>query len=544
MSSSETSRTPQRPTRSVTLPAAELAFLREAIGEAAGAEAAGDILFRLGRRLGRDFATRAGATATRAAMEQGLAGLADLGLGHATLEEFRLDPESRDCLVVGRVQDAQEAARARNGDPEPAGEVCAVTVGYLTGFTAALTGIDVVCSPFVCSQHCEGCGCTFEIRPAHHQAGVTQGSRAPSGSARFFLSTMGKGLADADIALDELVEHSSDAVILIDNDNVLRYWNRGAEQMFQYAREEVVGRKVGFLLPPDLLQADELGWIRQHLGAHQALRNHITRRVRKDGTELWVSLGRAVLYDSAGHVVGTTATIRDITEQRRTEQELSRSRSLAMVGELAAKIAHEVKNPLAGIYAAVQLLSRDVAGDDPRKQVFDSVGAEIRRLDDIVQDLLRFARPTPARLRAADLSTFVGEVIESLRHHPEVARHRVVQGIAENLTVTIDGRLLGQALLNLVLNAAQAMEEEGTVTVFGEARGQRAVLEVRDTGPGIPAPKLAEIFDPFFTTKTRGTGLGLSIARQSVQSCGGTLEAGNLPEGGAVFRIELPLARE
>jgi PAS domain S-box-containing protein len=312
--------------------------------------------------------------------------------------------------------------------------------------------------------------------------------------------------------------------------------------MFGYTRTEVVGRPAGSILPEDLREQDELGWIRERLARGENLENHVTRRVRRDGTELDVSLTRTVLRDSQGKAVGSTAVIRDITEQKRTEAELGHALTLAMVGELAAKIAHEVKNPLAGIYAAIQLLARGCEPEDPRRQVFDDVSQEVRRLDETVQELLNFARPTPPKPRATDLRSFVRDLLESLRHQPQLAAHAVEVDIEEELVVSCDTRLLGQVFSNLVLNAGQAMERPGRIRIVARRDGERSRVEVRDTGPGIDAERLESIFEPFFTTRARGTGLGLCIARKNVEAHGGLLAARSEPGAGAVFEFTLPLA--
>jgi PAS domain S-box-containing protein len=527
--------------RHVPLSTEELQTLRRAIAEVAGSEAADEVLFQVGRRWGEREAARLRSLEDdqRSLLVKGFHSLDELGLGQLSLEQLTLDIAQGECRVVGTVLDSAEL-RALSESGRSEGTVCGLTVGFLTGLTAGVTGLDVVCSPFHCSRECDHCGCRFEIAPAHLRDAVAPGRRAPSGSARFFLGAMGKSLADADISLDDLVENTADAVILIDGSDRIRFWNRGAEQMFGWSREEVVGRKVGFVVPDDLLESDELGTLRARLERTGTIHNYVTRRVRKDGRELWVSLTRTVLHDSQGRVVGSTATLRDVTEQRRTEEELYRSRGLAMIGELSAKIAHEIKNPLAGIYAAVQLLSRDFPPGDPRRVIFDDVGGEIRRLDDTVQDLLRFARPLPPHPRPTGLRNFVLDLLEPLRHQPEVQRHTLKVEVPEDMLVDIDPRLMGQVLTNLVLNAAQAQEEPGTIGVRATCLGDRVAIDVIDSGPGIPAAQRREVFEPFYTTKTRGTGLGLPIAAKNVQAHRGTLElvAGEGP--GAHFRITLP----
>ncbi len=526
--------------------ASDLQQLRRALIGLTGAAPANDLLFRLGERLGRNAAAQLAAHGDEPElkMREGLTRLTELGLGHATLEEFRFDPGANDCHVRGIVRDAGPEICAAHGAPQPTGAICEATVGYLTGFTAGMTGIDVVCSPFECPGPCSACACGFEILPAHRAATSLRGEPAPSGSARFFLRTLGHRLGSADLSLDEIVEDSSDAILLLDNDDRIRFWNGGAERLFGYQRDEVLGRHAEFLLPADLQQADELRRLQQKTIADGVVRSHVTRRLRKDGQELWVSLHRAVLHDSAGQVVGSSATLRDISRLRRTEEELTRARGLALIGQMAAKVAHEVKNPLAGIYAAVQLLGRDMPVTDPRRAVLDTVGAEIRRLDETVQELLRFARPAPAHLRRGDLRTFVQSLVESLAHHPDVARHRVEVAIEDGEMVSFDARLLGQTLTNLILNAGQAIEQDGgLIRVAAQQDEAELRLEVADSGPGIPPDRFEAIFEPFETTKVRGTGLGLAIARQGVEAHGGTLTARNAQCGGAVFTLRIPLPR-
>lgn len=533
--------TPATSSLGIRVPIAELMDVGKWIVEAAGPAAAAEILFRLGRRLGHLTATRFGAPGAepRAMLKRGFAHLSRLGLGDAHLDSIELAPDRGGCRLVGTVLATSPLWRSVRTGTGDAAEVCDITVGYLTGFAAAATGIDVVCTPLPCDGICAGPGCAFEIHPGHRELGARDHA-APGGRARFFLRSMGQSLSSADVALDDLLEDSPDAVILIDSKDIIRFWNRGAEHMFLHPREDAVGQRIGFLVPGDLIEADELGSLARRLERDETVLNHITRRVRKDGAELWVSLNRAVLRDSSGGVIGSTATIRDITHQRQTELELSRSRGLAMVGELAAKVAHEIKNPLAGIYAAVQILGRGLGADDQRKEILDSMGGEIRRLDETVQDLLRFAKPAEPRPRTIDLRTFVGEIRESLRHNPDMARHDVSVEIPERLIVAIDSRLLGQVFSNLLLNASQAMEQPGSITVAARVIDEEIVIDVSDTGPGISAANLESIFEPFVTTKARGTGLGLPIAQHNVQAHGGRLWARNLESGGARFTIAMP----
>ncbi|MFM7295716.1 MAG: two-component system sensor histidine kinase NtrB, partial [Planctomycetota bacterium] len=286
------------------------------------------------------------------------------------------------------------------------------------------------------------------------------------------------------MSLDDMLESTDNAVILIDNDDVVRYWNRTAERMFQFAPSEVVGRRIGRIVPADLMASGELEEMRARLDRGEPVTQLLTRRVRKDGIERWCHVTRTPLHDAQGRVVGSTAILRDVTDLRRTEAELARSRALAAVGEMAAKLAHEVKNPLAGIYAAVQVLARDLEREDPRRAIFDEIEAEVRRVDQTVIDLLRFSRPVPPRLRPTSLGVLARDTVEPLRRaHPTV---ELALELPDDLIVAIDERMIGMALESLVSNALQAVDGRGTRVVVAARREPGGVaIEVRDDGPGI-----------------------------------------------------------
>jgi len=216
-------------------------------------------------------------------------------------------------------------------------------------------------------------------------------------------------------------------------------------------------------------------------------------------------------------------------------------RSLELIGRVASTVAHEIKSPLAGIYTAIQLIGRDFPPEDSRRQVLEQVGREIRRLDETAEDLLHFARPQPLKPATMDLRTFVGEVVSSLAEHPVVQTQRLRVDIEEGFFCALDTRSMQRVFRNLILNAAQSMQRPGEIRICAERADDRVVVDVTDTGPGIPADNLDRIFEPCFTTRCHGTGLGLAIARMNVHAHSGTIEALPNAPGGAKIRIVLPL---
>jgi len=230
-------------------------------------------------------------------------------------------------------------------------------------------------------------------------------------------------------------------------------------------------------------------------------------------------------------------------DPRAQEPQPPQLHALELIGRVASKIAHEIKNPLTGIYTAIQLIGRDFPQGDPRREVLENVGQEIRRLDETAEELLHFASPRPLKPVTMDLATFVGEVVSALEAQPLVRAQRVLIDIEEGFFCSLDPRMMQQVFRNLILNAAQAVQRPGEIRIRAVRDDDRVVVEVSDSGPGIPAADLDRVFEPCFTTRCRGTGLGLPIARMNVRAHGGTIEAAPNPHAGALFRIVLPLVR-
>jgi len=223
---------------------------------------------------------------------------------------------------------------------------------------------------------------------------------------------------------------------------------------------------------------------------------------------------------------------------------LIRSERLATVGRLAAGVAHEVGNPLGAVAGYAELArARLPAGVDPQlADAVDRIAAAAARIDRIVRDLLDFARPSPLELRPVGLPGVVDAALRLASIQARFQGVEVEQRLPDELPPVLgDERQLSQVILNLLLNAGDAMQGQGRVIVSGERRGEEVILTVADTGPGIPADDLPRVFDPFFTTKEpgQGSGLGLAICHAMVEAMGGTIDASSPPSGGAAFVVRL-----
>jgi two-component system, NtrC family, sensor histidine kinase HydH len=223
-----------------------------------------------------------------------------------------------------------------------------------------------------------------------------------------------------------------------------------------------------------------------------------------------------------------------------------------LLARLLGRLAHEIRNPLSSLDIHVQLLDEDLTQAAPQtRQQFagrlEIIRGELTRLENIVKRFLRLASPSALELEEVQVAAVVSHVCKLLG--PEAAAHQIeliTQVDPAVPALRADGVQLTQALLNLVINALQAIKEQGRieVRVLSQAQEQAVFIEVQDSGPGVPPEKLGAVFEPYFTTKEEGSGLGLWIAQQIAVAHAGTLEVANAAQGGAVFRLRLPLPEE
>jgi len=227
-------------------------------------------------------------------------------------------------------------------------------------------------------------------------------------------------------------------------------------------------------------------------------------------------------------------------------QQMERADRLASVGEMSAGIAHEIKNPLAGISGAITILASDFPVDDPRHEVIAKVLEQIARLDRVTTDLLYFGKPGKPIFTWVDVNDLLKSTLFFVAQHPEARNVHQVQELTRNLPpVWVDEKQLQQVFFNVIINAIQAMKGGGTLLINTDQRqvdGQQVVhVMIGDSGPGIPPEDLERIFTPFFTTKTQGTGLGLAICRQLVEHQGGKIKVVSRLGEGTRVTIELPV---
>ena len=339
-----------------------------------------------------------------------------------------------------------------------------------------------------------------------------------------------------------IIDAAVDGIVLIDRRGRVEAFNPAAERLFHYRADEVIGHNVSMLMPEPYASAHD-HYLRRYLTTGEAHIIGTGREVsgrRKDGSVFPIHLSVAELIIDGD--TKFTGIIRDLTERVRLEVQLREESGLVRLGELAAVLAHEVKNPLAAVSGAIQVLSERLGSEEDR-EIATEVLRRLDALSAMMGDLLLYARPPKPRLAPVAIGELVDSLIAFMRLDQSWRDIRVrVSGQAP--TVLADGELLKVALQNLFVNAVQAMDGRGSLTVRFEEAGGQVHIDIADSGPGIPDEARPRLFEPFFTTKSRGTGLGLPTVRRIADAHRGAVTVVASDATGTTVRLSLPVQRE
>jgi two-component system sensor kinase FixL len=340
-----------------------------------------------------------------------------------------------------------------------------------------------------------------------------------------------------------VIDAAVDGIIVIDARGRIEAFNHAAEQMFGYRERELLGQNVSRLMP-EPHRALHDGYLERYLETGERRIIGIGRAVsaqRRDGQVFPVHLSVGEMeIDGEKHFTGI---VHDLSRRTELEERLREASAMARLGEMAAVIAHEVKNPLAAVRGAVQVIGSRLPPGTSDAAIVKEVIARIDGLNDLIQDLLVFARPPAPKLARTELRAIVDSVITLLRRDPSFAALTVaVDGTAP--TVHVDANLLTIALQNLLINAAQAQQGRGSIVVTLDSADGWHSVRIADSGPGIAPEIRANLFRPFRTTKARGTGLGMATAKQLIELQGGTIAVACPPGGGTIVTVTLPSAAD
>jgi PAS domain S-box-containing protein len=331
------------------------------------------------------------------------------------------------------------------------------------------------------------------------------------------------------------------------NDNIVR-WNQALERLYGLPAADAVGRRLEHVFEPPFVEALRAAR-RDTPGGTTLSRMPLQAQGAGEDRSLIVNAALTPLRAAAGDTtvtVGTIVILENITARVRLEEQLQISEKMASIGLLAAGVAHEVNTPLTGISSFTQMLLEGADPDDPRTRLLEKIERQTFRAAKIVNGLLTLARPAASSSGdrgAVDLNVVVNDVLSLLEHQFELHRVKVRRELSMRAVLVVGmEHKLQQVFLNLFLNAKDAMPRGGWLTITSRIEGDRAIVEVADTGSGIPSEYLARIYDPFFTTKAigQGTGLGPSITYGIVREHDGAINCDSTIGQGTRFTVTLP----
>ncbi|MCX7876771.1 MAG: PAS domain S-box protein [Melioribacteraceae bacterium] len=339
--------------------------------------------------------------------------------------------------------------------------------------------------------------------------------------------------------------HSTDqAIMIIDQDEKFVAWNKGAEKIFGYTEKEILGKPSNFLFPPGEHYEKELQKIindSKNVG-HATIVE--TQRKKKNGELITVRLSVSKLPSKNGEYAGRLIIIKDFTEYKKLQAQIDQSEKLAVIGQLAAGVAHEIGNPLTSISSLVQILQRR-SKDEFISEQLANIKENIDRISRIVRELVDFSRPPSYETSIQDITDIIKTALGIVKYDKRVRNVKFETDLKEPLpNVKVAADQLLQVFVNILINALDAIEGNGTISVSSYFDFNKVYVEISDNGCGMDEETMQKIFDPFFTTKEvgKGTGLGLSVSYGIINRFGGEIKVKSKLFEGSKFIITLPIA--
>ncbi|MDR0303244.1 MAG: PAS domain S-box protein [Chitinispirillales bacterium] len=360
------------------------------------------------------------------------------------------------------------------------------------------------------------------------------------------LDEKNRKLEEAHSVLDSILSTMHNGVIAVNTSEIITHFNSAAQKTTGYSANDAVGSAFReFFGDKGLSEKNVLDVLKSGKGYDR------DEKIiwNKDGSPVPVVYQSSLLRNAHGELLGAVEIFNDISKIKQLESENQQNRVLAALGEMAATLAHEIKNPLGAMGTWARLLDKSFETDDKRKQTIGKIIDALSRLNKIVSSMLIFGRQSKPQLQTLNLKPLLSEFVDSMEIEVVFGNGTQIEVNKEwdeaPLIVQIDPEKFRQVLMNIALNSVQAMGETGILRVSCKTSeredGNYAIISIADTGPGIPKNELERIFTPFHTTKEDGTGLGLAIVKKLVDFHGGVIDVESEIGKGAVFHIFLPL---
>ena len=340
--------------------------------------------------------------------------------------------------------------------------------------------------------------------------------------------------------LNGILSNIAQGIIFVNLSGIVTTYNRAAENIFEVPSVEITSRKFW-----DHFQDDIFGFsMRETLLRRKDIAVSYATYISPRANNKELEISANFLLKGNKQTQGSIIVLRDITEIRRLQTLANRHDRLQELGELAASVAHEIRNPLGGIEGFASLLHRDLESSPQLQLMAQNIIEGTRTLNRLVGNVLHYARPMHTHFELVDLSNIVTETCELMNADQNFSNSIRCNVIVPEVPIiaAIDRSMLKSALLNITVNASQAMPDGGDVTISLARNSSHAVININDMGVGIPPENFEKVFSPFFTTKTTGNGFGLSEVHKIIQTHGGLIDISSVP-GNTTFSIKIPLTQ-
>jgi two-component system sporulation sensor kinase A len=341
--------------------------------------------------------------------------------------------------------------------------------------------------------------------------------------------------------LESFIEHNADAILIFNNESVVQRVNETFSKIFGWSKEDIVGIDLHSLpfIPAEYL--DEITQNRNQLKKGQSIVGAEVIRKRKEGEILNVLLTASPVIDVTGNKNGWSTTIRDITEWKIAQEHLQNSEKLSVAGQLAAGIAHEIRNPITSIKGFIQLMK---SGFGEKQKYFDIMTSEIERIELILSELLILAKPQSIKYERKDIRVLLSQVMTLLDSQAILNNVQFITEFNPGTThIYCDENQLKQVFINFIKNSIESMPKGGKITIeINSHNHQEMLIRLIDQGCGIPKEVLSKLGQPFYTTKEKGTGLGFMVSKKIIENHSGKIHVESEVNKGTIIQIKLPIS--